>query len=232
VTADQVIRLITAVSGLLGVVVWPALVLVVIIRFRSGLADFFANIGEFSLKAPGLEATARKQQMEAAAALGAAEAAKPNTDTVGATRTPSEVAETIVGAVPNTRAQRRLQGRLVLWVDDRPDNNYYERQALEALGVRFVLSTSTDDALRQIRDQRFDLIISDMGRPPDSQAGYTLLDNLRRQGNSTPFIIYAGSRSPEHQAEARRRGAQGCTNSPNELISIATRVLVAPNIHA
>jgi hypothetical protein len=56
----------------------------------------------------------------------------------------------------------------------RPDNNRYERQGLEALGVRFALSTSTDDALNQLRYQTFDLIISDKGRPPDPQAGYTL----------------------------------------------------------
>jgi len=110
-------------------------------------------------------------------------------------------------------------------VDDRPDNNLYERRALEALGIRFALSTSTDDAVTQLRYQRFDLIISDMGRPPDPQAGYTLLDKLRSEGDRTPFVIYAGSRSPEHVRESLRRGAQGCTNSPQELIMIVTRIL-------
>lgn len=101
----------------------------------------------------------------------------------------------------------------------------YERQALEALGVRFALSTSTEDALEQLRYQAFDAIISDMGRPPDSQAGYTLLDSLRSQGNRTPFVIYAGSRAPEHIQEARRWGAVGCTNSPQELIGMVTQTL-------
>jgi CheY-like chemotaxis protein len=224
-TADQVIRLITAVSGLLGVIIWPALVLIVIIRFRAGLADFFANLGEFSIRAPGLEATASR--LKAAAALGAAEAAKPDADGSDAAATPSDVAETIAEAVPNARVQRRMRGRLVLWVDDRPDNNLHERRALEALGIRFVLSTSTEDALTQIRRQRFDLIISDMGRPPDQRAGYTLLDKLRGEGDTTPFVIYAGSRAPEHLAEARRRGAVGCTNSPQELITLVARSLTS-----
>jgi CheY-like chemotaxis protein len=110
-------------------------------------------------------------------------------------------------------------------VDDRPDNNRFERQALEALGIDIDLSTSTDDALEKIRRRSYDLIISDMGRPPDARAGYTLLDELRRSGNHTPYVIYAGSKAPEHIREARERGAIGSTNVPQELITIVTNAL-------
>jgi CheY-like chemotaxis protein len=68
----------------------------------------------------------------------------------------------------------------------------HERQALEALGVRFVLAKSTDEAVEKLNRGSFDAIISDMGRPPDPRAGYTLLDKLRGAGDRTPFIIYAG----------------------------------------
>ena len=105
----------------------------------------------------------------------------------------------------------------VLWVDDHPSNNILERQALEALGVSFVLATSTKEALEKLDEQHFDTIISDMGRTPDSRAGYTLLDRLRSSGNQIPFVIYASSRDPAHVAESRRRGAVGCTNNPSEL---------------
>lgn len=223
-TADQAIRLVTATSGLLGVLVWPALILFLAIRFRASLSDFFSHLGEFSFKAPGLEATARRQQVEAAAALGAA-VANQTEQHPGAAQDLSDVADALAEAVPNARAQSRLQGRLVLWVDDVPDNNLYERRALEALGVRFALSTSTDDALDQVRRQSFDLIISDMSRPPDPHAGYTLLGKLRNEGNGTPFVIYAGTHSPEQVKEARRRGALGSTNSPQELIRIVTQSL-------
>jgi CheY-like chemotaxis protein len=72
----------------------------------------------------------------------------------------------------------------------------HERQAFEALGVTFVLATSTDEALEKLKRQSFDAIISDMNRPPDSQAGYTLLDKLRVGGNQTPFITL--SRATQH----------------------------------
>lgn len=223
-TADQVIRLVTAVGGLVGVLVWPALILFLAIRFRAALSDFFSHLGEFSFKAPGLEATARRQQVEAAAALGAA-VARQTGRTPDSGHDMSDVADALAEAVPDVRAQSRLQGRPVLWVDDRPDNNHYERRALEALGVRFALSTSTDDALDQVRRRSFDLIISDMSRPPDLHAGYTLLDKLRSEGERSPFVIYAGSSSPEDVRESRRRGALGYTNSPQELIRIVTQAL-------
>jgi CheY-like chemotaxis protein len=117
----------------------------------------------------------------------------------------------------NARVIRRASGATALWVDDRPSNNIFERQSLEALGVAFVLAASTDEALDRLAKQKFDVIISDMGRPPDMRAGYTLLEKIRASGNQTPFVIYAGSNAPEHKAEARSRGALGCTNRASEL---------------
>lgn len=223
-TADQVNRLIDAVAHLLGVLVWPAVVLVLFLLFRRAVTDFLGDVGEFSVKAPGVEATGKRRREEVAALLGAATTARAGTDgEPGEASDPSDIA----AALPGPRAQRRLAGARVLWVDDRPANNRFERQALEAFGVRVDLSESTGDALDQTARRPYDLIISDMGRPPDDRAGYTLLDRLRADGDRTPFIIYASSRAPEHRREARERGALGCTNQPRELLSMVTDVLTA-----
>ena len=115
---------------------------------------------------------------------------------------------------------RAAQRRHILWVDDRPWNNAYERHALSALGFRITISQSTEDALDKLRMGRFDVIISDMGRPPDDRAGYTLPEAVRDQGIRTPYLIYAGSRKPEHQREALKSGAQGTTNRPEELLEM------------
>ena len=117
------------------------------------------------------------------------------------------------------RKQRKRDPRAILWVDDRPDNNIFERTAMESYNISFVLARSTRVALAILKDTEFDAIISDMGRPPDMQAGYTLLEALRSGGNSTPFFIYAGSDSPEHLRLALSKGAQGSTNSADNLIA-------------
>jgi CheY-like chemotaxis protein len=98
--------------------------------------------------------------------------------------------------------------------------------ALEALGIRFVLSTSTEDAVRTLQTGHYDLIISDMGRPPDSRAGYTLLTRVRDELRlNTPYLIYAGSNAPEHDAEARKCGANGSTGNPRDLFQRVVTVL-------
>jgi CheY-like chemotaxis protein len=217
---DNFIKLIEALTKLAGVLIWPAILVFILLRFRSTLADFFSNLGEFSLKAAGLEATARvKTDVAAALAAAAASRADAATSPEASAKEAQAVAQ-VVRETVTPRLIRRAGRATVLWVDDRPNNNIHERQALEALGVSFVLAISTDEAIEKMKRQSFDAIISDMGRPPDSQAGYTLLDPLRAKGDRTPFIIYAGSRSPEHRAEAKRRGALDSTNRPDELFEL------------
>lgn len=65
-----------------------------------------------------------------------------------------------------------------------------------------------------------------MARPSDSKAGYTLLDKIRTNGNQTPFIVYAaGIRSPEHQAELKRRSGVDCTHRPDKLFQLVLQVI-------
>jgi CheY-like chemotaxis protein len=209
---------------LLAVFVWPAVLLLVILQFRAPLAELMKNAAQFSLKGAGFEASITRQREEAATALGAAVAA-PKTDSLE-TNT-SANAQEIAASLPSPADQKRIQDSFILWVDDRPGGNNYERQALEALGMRVDISTSTEDALARIDWRPYDLIISDMGRPPDMRAGYTLLDKLRARGDQTPFLIYASSRAPQHIAEARQHGAIGCTNLATELVKIVTDTLSA-----
>jgi CheY-like chemotaxis protein len=222
-----VIRLIGAVTQLVGVLVWPLALVFSFIYFRKSIGNFIANLGELSLRTPALEATAKRQvatqAAEAAVALGAAQAKNlPGDGAPVDTIDPQVIAAAVV---PTARTQRRIRRSRVLWVDDRPDNNTFERKAIEVLGVEIDLSTSTDEALRKIKRESYDLIISDMGRPSDPRAGYTLLNRMRDEGDATPFIIYSGSKSPEHVREARDHSAIGATNDPQELFSMVVRAL-------
>jgi len=111
----------------------------------------------------------------------------------------------------------------VLWVDDRPDNNIYERHVFEGMGLTFSLALSTDEALGKLSEQRFAAIISDMGRREGSREGYVLLDALRQRGDQTPFFVYTGSKTPEYQKEVLEHGGQGCTNTAKELFKMVIR---------
>jgi len=113
----------------------------------------------------------------------------------------------------------------ILWVDDRPPNNAYERKAFEAVGISCTLALSTNEALDILSRTAFSAIISDMGRAEGPREGYVLLDAVRSRGITTPFFIYAGSSAPEHRAEALQKGAQGSTNNPQELFQTVVRAV-------
>jgi CheY-like chemotaxis protein len=116
----------------------------------------------------------------------------------------------------------------VLWVDDRPDNNIYERQAFEAVGLQFTLVESTQEAIQKLSSNRFAAIISDMGRREGPTEGYVLLDRLRQDGNSTPFFIYASSNAPQHKRETAQHGGQGNTSNPQELFEMVVKAVLGP----
>jgi CheY-like chemotaxis protein len=145
-----------------------------------------------------------------------------------AARTPADhpnakaatVARTMVLAF-DPRGRSRLRDKRILWVDDHPSSVALEIQGFEALGAVVTQRLDTKAALQALAAQNFDLVISDMGRPPDDRAGYTLLGEMRQQGLRTPFLIYSGSKRPEQVKEAFERGAQGATNDPEELLALA-----------
>lgn len=113
----------------------------------------------------------------------------------------------------------------ILWVDDRPENNVYERKALEAVGLTIRSALSTNEALEKIELEKYAAIISDMGRREGPREGYVLLDSLRQRGNQTPLFFYASSNAPEHKRETAEHGGQGCTNNAQELFQMVTQTV-------
>ena len=93
--------------------------------------------------------------------------------------------------------------------------------------MEFGIARSSDEATEKLGSSHYELVISDMGRPPDSRAGYTLLDALRKQGNPIPYVIYAGSNKVEHKREAIEHGAVGSTNRPDESFVLVSKGLAA-----
>ena len=207
---DKWTKLLQVGISLLQVISWPLIVFFLLFYLRTSIRTLIENMSEFSFKAGGVEATLKKQ-IEVAASLGAAAATESIADGVKNGQKPSgdpQGIANLVGQIITPQTSRQLRNSKVLWVDDRPDNNTYQKEALGALGIQFTDSLSTDDAMKKLKEMSFDAIISDMGRPPDSQAGYTLLEKIKQMNISTPFIIYArGANRPENRTEARRRGA-------------------------
>jgi len=224
---DEWTRLIGLLISFLQVLAWPLVIFGILFFFRKPLRSFLEDIVEVNFKAGPIETTARRQQLlELSASLGAATAhwQDETQSSEPAVEKTKQLAQTI-GQLMTPRTAQRIEGVSILWVDDRPVNNTYERQALEALGVQFTISKSTEDALERLQRKSYDVILSDMSRPPDQRAGYTLLEQIQAMHITTPYIIYAGSKRPEHVARAKELGAFGTTNDPQELLELVIKAL-------
>lgn len=130
------------------------------------------------------------------------------------------IAETKLGGV--------TRGARILWVDDHPDNNIYERQALAEQGIELVLAKNTQQALEKLQSPtgKFVAIISDFARSDDPQGGYTLLEAVRKLRHAPPYIIYSSSANPAFVAAAKAKGAFGETNEAKELFELVKHLVV------
>jgi CheY-like chemotaxis protein len=147
--------------------------------------------------------------------------------TPGATRSPMPArpdAEDprISADVPANSAPRELGPLAVLWVDDRPENNAWERRALEDYGVRFTLARSTHEATQLLSSNGpFAAVVSDMGRPEDLHAGLTLLRWLAGSSHrDTPFFIYTSPAVAYTLKTHSKPGLTGITADPDTLVEI------------
>ena len=115
-----------------------------------------------------------------------------------------------VSAVPPLAAAPRRAAR-VLWIDDHPANNEYERKWLRPHGIVFDSVVSTEEALEQLINESYDLVITDLGRQGSSDrsstAGATLLEQPVVRVGGPPVIIYAGTWAVAQRGDLIRRGA-------------------------
>jgi CheY-like chemotaxis protein len=147
--------------------------------------------------------------------LQAAELPRPNGE-----KTPPPPDTSSIVRTAQRASSVSLSGAKVLWVDDNPDNNRYEREALAQLGLQFVIATSNGEALQQLRSQVFNAVITDFARKDDPEGGYTLLAEVKKTSPALPLIIYTGSFTAKQESEAKGRGAYGETNSPVSLFEL------------
>jgi DNA-binding NtrC family response regulator len=116
----------------------------------------------------------------------------------------------------------------VVWIDDHHDNNRSERALLADEGIRFILADSNDEVLGLIASGSVDLVISDMSRHNDHEAGLKLLKLLRSRNYDASVIIYVGNREAEAIGQAVELGAAAVINQPAELIE-AVQIELAGN---
>jgi|GEM_PF-4691321 CheY-like chemotaxis protein len=126
-------------------------------------------------------------------------------------------------ALPQARQDQgyALYGRRILWADDRPENNRWERRWFAELGAEVVPVLSNDEAVQEATRSKFHVVVSDIDR-----GGAELGSNLgiRLQGAGVPIPI-AFFVSMVDTGEPPPFGAVGITNDQAELLRMVIDVL-------
>ena len=198
---------------------FPVLVLFVFAWMVSNHSDKLFGPGDFKNEEHFLQLKTAKVTTSLGAATAEAQQATTDADI-------SKIVELIRAAEPVQAEYSEEWRNKILWVDDRPMNNTFERQAFEAMGLEFTLVLTTDEAFKKLSQNKFATIISDMGRVEGPREGYVLLDKLRKEGDQTPLFFYAGSNEREHKLETSEHDGQGCTNNPQELFEMVIKAVI------
>ncbi len=136
--------------------------------------------------------------------------------------------DALVNAVPLLAKTPRRSSR-VLWVDDRPANNELERKLLRGYGIVFDNVVSTSEALEQIKNDSYDLVITDLGRSHSSDrsetAGEALIEHPMLRHGGPPVIVYAGWWAVQKRDELIRYGASDVMENREQLIDTVLRLL-------
>jgi DNA-binding response OmpR family regulator len=105
----------------------------------------------------------------------------------------------------------------VLWVDDHPQNNTAERRHLERRKIAVYEVTTTEEALELLSMYDYGAVISDMNRNGKPLDGLTLVKEMRRRKDTTPFILYTVVPSAAQRRLLAEAGGQAATAKPAEL---------------
>jgi len=119
----------------------------------------------------------------------------------------------------------KLPRATIVWVDDKPLNNVFERQAFASAGIFCDSYTSNDEALTALDLMKYDLVISDIGRKGRTETGWDLLVQVKERHADIPFIFYTMGITEDVQSEAIAKGAAGITERPDDLAQLVLNLI-------
>ena len=215
-------KVISAVAQLL----WPLLGFYFLYKFGPKTFSFISRLSEGSVKAFGVEASAKLAATDAIVQADLKTEAMASNTVAGTSLAPPQgtVAQLRrIASLVTDAVSEEVAGKRVLWVDDRPEGNELEVIALTALKLDVKQVTTTEQAISDLRERRFDVVISDMKRGENEEAGYDLLGLMLALPHIPPLIFY--TRSVVDQDTARSRGAFGTATKASDLVLLVKDAL-------
>ncbi len=109
----------------------------------------------------------------------------------------------------------RLEGRLILVVDDDPDVITTVKLAFEASEAKVITARDGNQAISQAKSQDPDLIVLDMMMP--KRSGFLVLESIKQKPGhgKRPFVIMiTANEGKRHETYARHLGVEEYLTKP------------------
>jgi hypothetical protein len=120
-------------------------------------------------------------------------------------------------AIDRAKSAHVYPGTRILWADENPMNNLWERRAFTALGADVTVVMSNQEALDRACRADFDILISDLRR--DDEDPRQVAKYLAELPDPPGIIYYTLDLTD------RPSGSFGVTNRPDELVNLTTDLL-------
>lgn len=131
------------------------------------------------------------------------------------------------GAVAPLNANGEVPHLVILVVDDDPAIGGSLRGLLERAGHTVSVANSAATALQLYREQRFDLVLTDMAMP--GMSGVQLVQSLRTLDPQALILVFTGQALNQQVAQALNLGAAGVVPKPFEFVEVTNAISHAWN---
>lgn len=127
----------------------------------------------------------------------------------------------------NSGKRKKSVKHRILWVDDYPINNEALIDLYRVKGVEFDLAINTAQALEALGKKEYDLIISDISRGAEGDAGVRMLWQMRLTFGYLPPVLFFSTPNAigKYGKAVEKEGATLVTSSTLELTNIMNQIL-------
>ncbi len=111
----------------------------------------------------------------------------------------------------------------ILWVDDYPINNETVIKFFEGQDIEFDIALSTEQGLELYKRNLYDVIITDMGRGSERDAGLIFIKKLKLLHCQVPIVVYCSWQAIQtYGDQATKLGAYSVVNGIANITSLIT----------
>jgi hypothetical protein len=199
---DEVVKITTVVTGFISTIAWPIVVIWIVSKFAPLVREFLANMTEGSLKGFGIEASAKRNATVEMVKADLKRSGSTNQEINLKFLTAAENSFRQADAITHILPLKDLKGKQVLWIDDQPEDTFYERRALIELGLELEIETDTAEAIDSLSKADWDIVVIVPPHIIPSERGDELIRLMNRR--DATFIIYQ-----QQQPLSQEQGFEG-----------------------